>query len=84
MRLYRSMVLVGMITGALSASAQKYVSERGNVSFFSDAALEDIKALNQKAISIFNTTTNDIAFSITIKDFHFDNHSWKNILTKSI
>jgi hypothetical protein len=51
--------------------AQKYVSEKTFVSFFSDAVLEDITATNKKASSIFNSTTGDIAFSIPIKEFQF-------------
>ena len=66
------LTLFCLVIGVIPASGQKYVSERGQVSFFSDAALEDIKATNQKAISILNVATNDIAFSITVKDFHFD------------
>jgi hypothetical protein len=55
----------------LSASAQKYVTEKTFVSFFSDAAIEDITANNKKAAGIFNSATSDIAFSIPINEFQF-------------
>src|SRR5688572_9166972 len=54
------------------AVAQKLVSERGQISFFSDAALEDINAVNKKAVSILNLSTADIGFSIQIKEFKFN------------
>jgi polyisoprenoid-binding protein YceI len=56
---------------SICSSAQKYVIEKSHVSFFSDAPLEDITANNKKSTSIFNTATNDIAFSIPIKEFQF-------------
>jgi hypothetical protein len=54
------------------AIAQKLVSERGQISFFSDAALEDISAVNKKAVSILSLGTGDIGFSVQIKEFKFD------------
>jgi hypothetical protein len=57
---------------ALNTSAQKFVAERGVITFFSDAVIEDIKAENAKVSSIFNTETNDIAFSVPIREFQFE------------
>ncbi len=54
-----------------SSWAQKFVTEKTFVSFFSDAAIEDITADNKAASGIFNSATNDIAFAIPIKDFEF-------------
>jgi len=50
---------------------QKYISEKALVSFYSHAAIEDIKADNKKATSIFDVATGEIAFSVAIKDFMF-------------
>ncbi|NOS55430.1 MAG: YceI family protein [Cyclobacteriaceae bacterium] len=47
-------------------------AEKTFVSFFSKASIEDIKAENTKAMSIFNSETMDIVFSIPIKEFEFD------------
>jgi polyisoprenoid-binding protein YceI len=52
--------------------AQKFVTEKSNIVFFSDAAIEDIKADNKKATSIFNTANGDIVFSIPISEFQFE------------
>jgi hypothetical protein len=62
-------VIVSLFT--FSSWAQKYVTEKTFVSFFSDAAIEDITADNKAASGIFNSATNDIAFAIPIKDFEF-------------
>jgi polyisoprenoid-binding protein YceI len=63
--------LVFSLMFSIGASAQKYVSEKTFVSFFSDALLEDITAENIKASGIFNSSTSDIAFTIPIKEFQF-------------
>jgi YceI-like domain len=56
---------------ALSAKGQKYSTEQTFVSFFSDAAIEDITAENKKTAGAFNSATGDIAFSVPIKDYEF-------------
>ena len=53
--------------------AQKYSLEKSKVVFFSDAAIEDIRAENTKTVSIYNTETGEVAFSIPIKEFQFEN-----------
>ena len=52
--------------------AQKFTVEKSNVTFFSKATVEDIRADNTKLASIFNTSTGEVAFSIPIKDFEFE------------
>jgi hypothetical protein len=56
---------------ALHASAQKYIVEKGVITFFSHAAVEDITAVNEKAIGMFSTQTLDLAFSVPIREFQF-------------
>jgi hypothetical protein len=51
--------------------AQKYVKESGTIAFFSAVTLEDIKADNAKAVSLFNSATGDIAYSAPITEFQF-------------
>jgi len=57
---------------ALQASAQKFVSERGVITFFSSATLEDISAKNSKVTSIINVSTFEVAFSVPIDKFQFE------------
>ena len=56
----------------LTANAQKYTTETTFVSFFSDAAIEDITAENKKTAGVFNSSTGDIAFSVPIKEYQFE------------
>jgi polyisoprenoid-binding protein YceI len=53
--------------------AQKFVLEKSKVVFFSDAAIEDIRAENTKSVSIYNAETHDVVFSIPIAEFQFEN-----------
>jgi hypothetical protein len=60
---------LGLLTA--TSYAQKYSTEKTFVSFFSDAAIEDITAENTKTAGVFNAATGDIAFSVPIKDYEF-------------
>ena len=61
------------IAGAsvLTLKLRNINTEQTFVSFFSDAAIEDITAENKKAAGVFNSATGDIAFSIPIKEYQF-------------
>jgi polyisoprenoid-binding protein YceI len=66
------LLLIGFLTLAGPVLlAQKYVSEKSEIVFFSDAPMEDIKATNKKASSIFNSSNNEIVFSVPIAEFQF-------------
>ncbi|MBS1553370.1 MAG: YceI family protein [Bacteroidetes bacterium] len=65
-------LLVVLLSVSIHASAQKLSLEKSKVSFFSKAAIEDIKAENYKAASVLNVSTGEVAFSIPISDFEFD------------
>jgi hypothetical protein len=63
--------LTMLLMTANAVVAQKYSAEKAFISFFSDAAIEDITAENIKASTIFNSATGDLVFSVPIKDFRF-------------
>ena len=46
-------------------------SDNGTVSFFSKAPLEDIDATSDNIVSAINMETNEVAFDVGIKSFHF-------------
>ena len=52
--------------------AQKYFTRDGIVSFFSDASVEKIEAVNTKAASVLDSETGQIEFAVLIKSFHFE------------
>jgi polyisoprenoid-binding protein YceI len=69
------MKLLALIIVSLSihfVSAQKFTTEKSLIIFYSDASIEDIKAENDQSISLFDTSTGQIAFSIPIKEFQFE------------
>lgn len=55
----------------LGVNAQLYYTKNGYLSFFSSTALEDIKADNNQVISILNTGTGELQFSLLNNAFHF-------------
>ena len=52
-------------------SAQQYLAKDGRISFFSEAPLEDITAVNNKVKAVFDSQTKEIVFQLNIKDFIF-------------
>ena len=52
--------------------AQKYESTASTITFFSEAPVENIDATNKEASSVFDTSNNNIVFSVPIRGFEFD------------
>ena len=67
----RGICLFVFILFPAALNAQRFISEKSLVIFFSAAAIEDITAQNTKAVAIFDTGTGDIAFSIPVREFLF-------------
>lgn len=59
------------VLSVVLTQAQVYFSKNATVSFFSKTNMEDIKADNNQALTVLNTKTGDVQFSLTIKSFHF-------------
>jgi hypothetical protein len=58
----------------LSISAQNlYTTNSAQISFFSEARLENIKAETKKVSSVLNIVTKDIVFKVPILSFIFEN-----------
>jgi len=55
-----------------SAWSQKFTTESGVISFFSDAPVEDISASNQAVGSLFDAASGELVFVVPIKDFQFE------------
>jgi YceI-like domain len=49
-----------------------YVSKNARITFFSSALIEDIKAETTSGVSVFNTATNELDFSVAISSFQFE------------
>lgn len=53
-------------------SGQKYMTQSGNISFFSKAPLENIEAINNQVSSVINLEDGNMAFSLLMKAFKFE------------
>ena len=53
--------------------AQQYYTNKGKISFFSEAPLEDISAVNENVSAIIDNQTGGFAFRLKIEDFTFPN-----------
>jgi Mg2+/Co2+ transporter CorB len=53
-------------------TAQIYIAKSCEISFFSDAPVEDIEAVNKACKPIINTATNDVQMKIVISAFQFE------------
>lgn len=60
-----------LLAFAFTSQAQAYFTKNGKISFFSSTPLEDIKADNNQVISVLNSNTGDIQFSLLNNAFHF-------------
>jgi hypothetical protein len=63
--------LAVLITCFHLCDAQKFTAEKGVISFFSDAPIEDIEAVNSVVGSLFNATTGEIVYIMKMRDFQF-------------
>ena len=53
--------------------AQQFYTNKGKISFFSEAPLEDISAVNENVSAIIDSQTGGFAFRLKIEDFTFPN-----------
>jgi hypothetical protein len=61
-----------LVLAALQVSAQTiYISTSSKISFFAGTPIEDIDAVNLKAISFLNINTGEVTISIPNKEFQF-------------
>lgn len=58
---------------ASSLCAQTYFTKEGTISFYSHTPLEEIEAVNEKAVSIIDLDDAKVEFSVLIKGFLFKN-----------
>ena len=71
MKKYISALTISFLILSVSFG-QKVFTKNGHVSFFSKTNIEDIKADNNQVLSVLNTQTGELQFSLINKGFHFD------------
>ena len=67
----RKIISIFLVLLCFNASAQKFLSKNGIISFFSEAPMEDIFAVNEKVSAIYDIKNKDIIFQLRISDFIF-------------
>mgnify|MGYP001557782501 CR=1 FL=1 len=60
-----------MIFTTVVVNAQVYTAKSSGISFFSEAPMENIEAVNKKSSSLLNTKTKQVVFQIPIPAFEF-------------
>ena len=69
-RLITSLIL---FLSTVQLFAQQYLANNGEISFFSNAPMEDISAQNNKVSAVYDSDTKALVFQLKIIDFVFPN-----------
>ena len=65
-------LLFTMLFIGYSASAQRYFSKTGTISFFSKTSMENIEATSNTASTVFDLASGKIQWAVLIKSFEFE------------
>src|SRR4051812_41355455 len=69
-----SKILVALLVlTTWNLNAQQYFTKTGTIKFFSHTPMEDIKAENRKVVSILDSKTGALEFTLLMKGFDFPN-----------
>ncbi len=71
MRMVRLITSIVFLFTATQLFAQQYLVNNGEISFFSEAPMEDIKAINNKVSAVYDNDTKQLVFQLDVKDFIF-------------
>ena len=63
--------LVFLATVAIVQAQGRYFTKTGRITFYSNAPLEDIEAVNKTASAVLDTKTGQIQFAVLMKGFEF-------------
>ena len=67
-----SIILLAWMSIINQAGQGIFVCKNANISLYSSAPIEDIKANTSKGTSVYNADTGDLAFSVNIRSFQFE------------
>lgn len=63
---------IAILAFSISSFSQKYLTKNGTISFYSEAPMETIEAINNHVNCAFDTETADMVFKVLIKGFEFE------------
>ena len=64
-------IIIILLISSINLQAQKFIGKNGEISFFSEAPMEDIKAINNKVSAVYDSDTKALVFQLKIIDFVF-------------
>ena len=67
----RNLFSIFLLLICYNCLGQQYITNSAKISFFSEAPLEDISAINQNVGAIYDSSTKEFAFQLNIEDFMF-------------
>ena len=70
MKMARQIISIFLIIFCFKTNAQNFVGKEGIVTFFSEAPIENIQAVNKKVGAVYNASTNELIFSVKIERFY--------------
>lgn len=73
MRMARLIISIFFFSSTMQLFAQQYLANNGEISFFSNAPMEDISAQNNKVSALYDVNTKELVLQLNIKDFVFPN-----------
>jgi len=65
-------IAVAIVLLSITAHAQRYMTRNGNISFFSEAPLENIEAHNKQVNAAFDASNGELVFRVLMKSFEFE------------
>lgn len=66
------LIISFLLVQSLSVLSQKYMTQSGSISFFSEAPIENIESTNSQVSSVINLDNGQLAFSLLMKAFVFE------------
>ena len=64
-------IIIILLISSINLQAQKFIGKNGKISFFSEAPVENITAVNNKISAVYDIETQDLVFLLKITDFIF-------------
>lgn len=68
---YITIILLAWLSTTYQVGQDLYVCKNAKISLYSSAPIEDIKAETQTGASVYNASTGELDFSVTISTFKF-------------
>ena len=59
----RKIISIFFLFFCFTTNAQQFLAKEGVITFFSEAPMEDIDAVNKKVSAVYDSKTNDLVFN---------------------